>query len=542
MKKTIIILLLVLTGAATPAMGQYVAMVHKANLPIRIDRDVNIAFDINIPNEITPGILNSITVELGSNITPAQIDNISVYYTGKGSMLSTSNSGQFQQFGGGQTMYAHPAYAILKNKINVTQTAMQIKVDQPLGLNNNNFYVSVKLAANYDIASKFDINVTQIVVNNRPVTISSSGVMQPFRPAIAVRDTGDDSVHSYRIPGLVTTPKGTLVAVYDIRNFSNMDLQDDVQVGSSRSFDGGQTWEPMQTVIDMRGTDGLPDAQNGVGDPAILVDPTTGDLYTMALWTHGVGINRAWWGVHQGLDYRREAAQVLVSKSTDDGQTWSKPLNITSQVKDSSWYILLQGPGRGIVMRDGTLVFPFQYVDSARMPHATIVYSRDKGNKWTIGTPAYPNTTEAQVVELPTGELMLNMRDNRGGSRTIMTTTDMGRTWQPHSSNRKALPEPVCMASLIESPANQNTLNRDLLLFSNPNTTQGRSKITIKASLDNGATWLPENQLLLDEAMGWGYSCLTMVDPTTVGILYESSVGQMLFQAIPLTDIVKKTN
>ena len=93
---------------------------------------------------------------------------------------------------------------------------------------------------------------------------------------------------------------------------------------------------------------------------------------------------------------------------------------------------------------------------------------------------ARTNTTEAQVAEIEPGVLMLNMRDNRGGSRAIAITKDLGKTWTEHPSSRKALQEPVCMASLIHVDAKDNVLNKDLLLFSNPDTTKGRNHITIK--------------------------------------------------------------
>jgi sialidase-1 len=151
---------------------------------------------------------------------------------------------------------------------------------------------------------------------------------------------------------------------------------------------------------------------------------------------------------------------------------------------------------------------------------------------------ARTNTTEAQVAEVEPGVLMLNMRDNRGGSRAVAITKDLGKSWTEHESSRKALQEPVCMASLISVKAKDNVLNRDLLIFSNPNTTKGRHDITIKISLDGGITWLPEHQLLLDEGNNWGYTCLSMIDKETISILYESSVAHITFQAIKLKDVV----
>lgn len=285
-------------------------------------------------------------------------------------------------------------------------------------------------------------------------------------------------------------------------------------------------------------TGGLPAAQNGVGDPSILFDDQRNTVWVIAAWTHGMGNQRAWWSSHPGMD-QATTAQLVMAKSTDDGKTWSAPINITQQVKQPSWYFLLQGPGRGITMSDGTLVFPIQYIAADRIPCAGIMYSKDGGNTWKIHNHARTNTTEAQVVEIGPGVLMLNMRDNRGGSRAVYTTTDLGRTWKEHESSRTALQEPVCMASLIRVKAEDNVLNKDLLIFSNPNSTQHRNNITIKVSLDDGYTWLPQHQVLLDEGTSWGYSCLTMVDKETVGILYESSVAHMTFQTVKLKDLVE---
>lgn len=234
-----------------------------------------------------------------------------------------------------------------------------------------------------------------------------------------------------------------------------------------------------------------------------------------------------------------KTAQLVMVKSEDDGKTWSKPINFTEQLKDPEWFFLLQGPGRGITMQDGTIVFANQFIGADRVPNAGIMYSKDQGKTWHTHNYARTNTTEAQVVEVEPGVLMLNMRDNRGGSRAVATTTDLGKTWVEHPSSRSALREPVCMASLIKVNAKENVLGKDILLFSNPNTLKDRKDITIKASLDGGHTWSEANQVLLDEGWGWGYSCLTMIDKETVGIFYESSAAHMTFQAIKLKDIIK---
>ena len=151
--------------------------------------------------------------------------------------------------------------------------------------------------------------------------------------AVGVRHAGNDGSASFRIPGLVTTNKGTLLGVYDVRYNSSVDLQEYVDVGLSRSTDGGKSWEKMRLPLSFGEYGGLPKAQNGVGDPSILVDTQTNTVWVVAAWTHGMGNQRAWWSSHSGMDINH-TAQLVLAKSTDDGKTWSKQINITEQVKD----------------------------------------------------------------------------------------------------------------------------------------------------------------------------------------------------------------
>jgi len=326
-----------------------------------------------------------------------------------------------------------------------------------------------------------------------------------------------------------------LIAVYDIRRTSSIDLQGDIDVGISRSPDGGETWEPMKVIMDMGNWGGLPENQNGIGDPCILVDTVTNTIWVAALWAHGMEDKRTFNASQHGLSPEVTGQLVLVN-SKDDGLTWSKPIVITSQVKNPDWYLLLPGPGKGITMSDGTLVLPAQFRDKEKIPSSTIIWSIDKGKSWNIGTAAKSNTTEAQVVELSDGSLMLNMRDNRGGSRAVAVTRNLGKTWEEHPSSNHALIEPICMASLIK----HKTITKEILLFSNPSSTTGRHHMTIKASLDEGQTWQEKYWKLLDELSGRGYSCLTSVDENTIGILYEGSQADLVYEKISLDEIIKE--
>src|SRR4029079_18482554 len=133
-------------------------------------------------------------------------------------------------------------------------------------------------------------------------------------------------------------------------------------------------------------------------------------------------------------------------------------------------HIYFDGPGSGIAMQNGTLVFPSQYWDETKkpgIPYSSVIYSHDHGKTWRSGMGAKANTTESAVAEITPGTLMLNMRDNRGSYRAIATTTDMGKTWTEHPTSEEALPDPVCMASLIKVKVNAKGKMKDVLFFSN---------------------------------------------------------------------------
>ncbi len=439
--------------------------------------------------------------------------------------------------------------------------------DQALVPGDNYFWVMYELADKADLHHKVDGACEQIVFADgriiRPV--QDDAVVQ--RIGVALRRHLDDNVHTYRVPGLATTKKGTLLAIYDARRDRwpgtfNTDLQGNIDIGVSRSTDGGNTWEPMRIALDMGEWGGLPQKYNGVSDACILVDENTGNVFVAGLWMHGIldtagrwveGLTNesdAWehqWrrkGSQPGLGVR-QTSQFIVSKSTDDGQTWQKPFNLTEMCKDENWWLWAPAPGRGITMDDGTIVFPTQGRDAGGRAFSNITYSRDGGASWKTSNPAFSGTSECAVVQLSDGSLMLNMRYRQPEpgktGRAVAITGDLGETWSEHPTSRNTLNEPVCMGSLYRHFYTADGERKSVLLFSNPNINENpRRRTTIKVSFDEGMTWPEKYWMLLDEGYNRGYSCLTSVDENTIGIIYEGSTSDMTFESIPLSELIDR--
>lgn len=406
---------------------------------------------------------------------------------------------------------------------------ISLATDYELKRGDNWFWVSPVLKDDASLDGRIDASVFRIKAGGAVLEPANPSPDGSQRVGYAVRLPGDDGSKSYRIPGMALSKAGTLIAVYDIRYNHAGDLPADIDVGVSRSTDGGQSWGKMIVAMDMGNDPKF--GYDGVGDPAVLVDPSNGRIWISALWSHG---NRGWNGSEPGMK-PEETGQFMLAYSDDDGKTWSKPINITDQVKNPEWRLFFNGPGAGIAMKDGTLAFAAQFRAADGKPWSTMVSSKDHGKTWEVGTGVKSDTTEAQIAQLADGSIMINCRDNRGGSRTIAVTNDLGKTWTLHPTDRKALREPVCMASLR---ATDDPKHGELLWFSNPDTTGGRRSMTIKLSTDQGMTWPEKDAVLYDSRNCMGYSCLAPVDAHHVGVLYEGQ-STMYFLRFPVNEWLK---
>jgi len=317
--------------------------------------------------------------------------------------------------------------------------------------------------------------------------------------------SGTNGYHTYRIPAIVTTPKGTLLAFCEGRKTSRSD-HGDLDLVLRRSTDGGKTWTPMQIVYEEGG-----EAKVTIGNPCPVVDRDTG---------------RIW------LPFCRNNDDVLVTFSDDDGKTWAKSREITDSVKEPGWGWYATGPGVGIQLErnehKGRLVIPCDHseqIDGKRVMFSHVFYSDDHGQTWKLGGTVDRHTDECQVVELSDGTLMINMRNywGRDGKesdkdkmRAVATSRDGGATWEDLRFDH-ALIEPICQASFLRYSVKDDS-SENQLLFSNPASTTKRHRLTMRLSPDGGKTW-PIARLLHEGPSA--YSCLTVLPDGSIGCLYE---------------------
>lgn len=329
----------------------------------------------------------------------------------------------------------------------------------------------------------------------------------------------------FRIPAIVKTKDGTLLAFAEARKLNCSDEMD-IDLVLKRSTDNGKNWSEMITVWD--------DGGNTCGNPAPVVDAATGKINLLMTWNLGedtIGeINNG-----TSTDTRR----VFVTSSVDDGSTWEKPREITSSVKLPEWGWYATGPCHGIQLSKGQhagrLVIPCDNigVGSDRKGYSHIIYSDDGGATWHLGgvTPQ-DKVNESTVAELSDGKLMLNMRNSGSTFRRVSVSDDGGGTWGLLWTDTKLI-EPVCQGSLLS----HDLAGTHVLFFSNPASTE-RVNMTLRMSDDDGKTW-PKSYAVHSGPSA--YSDIVMVSDSEVGILYEAGQSRpyesIVFKVIPVEDL-----
>jgi sialidase-1 len=341
--------------------------------------------------------------------------------------------------------------------------------------------------------------------------IAAAAAFADQPPDASIYTSGAGGYHTYRIPAIVVTAKGTVLAFAEGRRASAGDAGK-IDLIVRRSTDSGDTWSEPQVVW----TDG----DNTCGNPCPVLDRDTGTIWLPMTWNRGDDHEK---DIMAGTSH--DTRRVFVTCSRDDGLTWETPRDVTSDTKLPEWRWYATGPGGAIQLtrgpHAGRIVVPcdHSYPDTNEYGSHVIV-SDDNGATWRLGGVA-PNrgVNECAVVELADGRLVLNMRnyDKSIKARQVAFSDDGGTTWHDQRFD-EALIEPVCQAAIDRLRWPEADVP-GMLLFSNPASPTKRVRMTVRGSFDDGRSW--PVSLLLHEGPA-AYSDLAMLADGRIACLYEA--------------------
>ncbi len=312
---------------------------------------------------------------------------------------------------------------------------------------------------------------------------------------------GEGGYHTYRIPAMVRSQAGTILAFCEGRKNSRSD-SGTIHMLLRRSFDSGKTWRNTQVLIEEEGVT--------CGNPCPVVDGRTATIFLLFCKNLADGPEEL---ITQGKAPRT----VWVTRSDDDGSTWETPVDITSDVKSPSWTWYATGPTHGIQLASGRLIIPCDHMvgvhfDRKRDPyHSHIIYSDDQGQSWQIGGIVNEGTNECALVEARDGTLYINCRNYQGKKRRACARSHDGGETFTEFGWVDPLVEPICQAGMLG-------IENEIALFSNPASTKARERMTVKMSKDDCQTWSSGNVLYGGPS---AYSDLVQAADQSIGCLYE---------------------
>lgn len=388
---------------------------------------------------------------------------------------------------------------------------------------SNNTISAISSCDNFSDGEMEDYSII-ISESAEPLALLTPEVTHDLFTGSGTTFSSDGIPHTFRIPSLVTTTKGTLLAIGDGRLNSSADVPARIDFYIKRSTDNGTTWG--KNII-------ISNIVYG-GDACTVVDKSTGRIFIFYAYSKYKNIFTS-----NGDPNSDNCLKSQYIYSDDDGLTWSTPVDLTSSLfkpGDNSYWA---SGGTGIQLRNGTLVIPIAIVRSGII-YGGILYSKDHGATWNRSkTNSFDNFDENTLVELNDGRIMVNARNHFGTQTRLVTyTSDLGETWENYSFD-DVLIDPVCQGNIMRYTSTLDGFNKDRILFSNPGSTSSRVDGTLRISYDEGKTWAYSK---LYQSGDSNYSCISILPDGKIGILYEVNHSLLRFKRFNLEDLTNNTD
>ena len=336
------------------------------------------------------------------------------------------------------------------------------------------------------------------------------GAPSHFEGPVALFPAGEEGYHSFRIPAIVRTQEGTLLAFCEARKNSHKD-HGDIDLVVKRSEDGGVSWSGMSAIWN--------DGENCCSSPTpVVLD--NGRILLLCTWKTTAEPFH-YFDIHWCQFY-----------SDDDGRTWNGPRPISEGLVEPDWIMACVGPGHAIQLQKGahkgriiaSCYHQWEGEGKLWQGRSFFIYSDDGGESWTRGAFSGRGGNECMSAELSNGDIMLNMREFKRWAdtsgvrymRLVSISTDGGETLGDIAYDPQ-LPEAICEGSIIRYTHRHE--KDDWLLFANPTTPEARTELKVKLSKDRGANW----QEIYDGPYAKeAYSDMVELPDGSVGILYEA--------------------
>jgi sialidase-1 len=344
---------------------------------------------------------------------------------------------------------------------------------------------------------------------------------------------------TYRLPSLLVTSQGTVLAACQKRLGGGGDFAPSSMV-LRRSFDGGKTFEREQTLFEHQGVCTF----NGN-----LVEERNSRTIFACFLSFPQADGPGWFP----KTWIPRGGGFSIIKSTDDGQTWSSPIEVMPRPNAEGWHgagvfnnnhgvQIERGLHKGRLVIAARVFKPGVYEGRAK---AGLIYSDDRGETWHVGGVVLKElgdlASEVALGETADGEIYVNCRNSVEKSVTRPKKAGQAAgvpvTFVPHQriyarsrDGGESFYEEGCHAELYDEPCNAGLAfyppddGRDgLQLFSAP-VGPRRTQLTGFVSRDGGRTW-KAGQIISEKA--GGYSDLAVLPDKTILTFYEDH-GRML--------------